>query len=268
MARAETSTGSLTDRAQKIALAILKGYPNGLGTNELKRKIVEQDPRIKFTTAGYAVWTLQRDPDLITKTAMNTVVLTELTQKAAQADLISSVQEVVNPLQQTPAETQFYDPFARWLAGPADEATEAVALGGSGLKKKWGTPDVVGIYKPRASDLVKFAPILIAAEVKIDPRQSITAFGQAISYRLFSHKSFVVMPRDIIEKFSEDHDRLMSLCELFGVGYVLFDPPNKEDPNFEVIVRARSFEPDMAYVNIFATSLRNWNQSKFDRLFQ
>jgi len=31
-----------------------------------------------------------------------------------------------------------------------------VPLGEAGLQKKWGTPDVVGVYKPLASHRIKF----------------------------------------------------------------------------------------------------------------
>jgi len=45
-------------------------------------------------------------------------------------------------------ESDFYQPFADWLRNDLDEVTEVASLGGAGLKSKWGTPDVVGIYKP------------------------------------------------------------------------------------------------------------------------
>ncbi len=44
------------------------------------------------------------------------------------------------------AESDFYRPFAEWLKNDLDEVTDAAALGGASMGKKWGTPDVVGIY--------------------------------------------------------------------------------------------------------------------------
>lgn len=38
-------------------------------------------------------------------------------------------------------ESDFYDSFATWLEETAEEVTVAVAIGGSLLKQKWGTPD-------------------------------------------------------------------------------------------------------------------------------
>ena len=101
-----------------------------------------------------------------------------------------------------------------------DEATTAVSLGGAGMQKKWGTPDVVGVYRPLASQRIKFEPEIISAELKIDPMAPVVAFGQAAAYRLFSAKSYVVMPATISE---EDSSRLEALCMLFGIGLVLFD---------------------------------------------
>ena len=77
-------------------------------------------------------------------------------------------------------ESEFYEPFAEWLKNDLDEVTEVVSLGGAGLKSKWGTPDVVGIYKPLASNLIKFPIEIISAEIKTDALAPVVAFGQAV----------------------------------------------------------------------------------------
>ena len=66
-------------------------------------------------------------------------------------------------------EDEFYIPFAEWLKNDLDEATIAITLGGAGLQKKWGTPDVVGVYKPLALDRIKFPLEIISAEIKSIP---------------------------------------------------------------------------------------------------
>jgi hypothetical protein len=90
-------------------------------------------------------------------------------------------------------EQDFYVSFAEWLE-ENDEATVASALGGSSLGVKWGTPDVIGVLKPRAQDIFKFEPQIVTAEIKVVPSQPVVAFGQAVAYRLFSHKSYIVVP--------------------------------------------------------------------------
>jgi hypothetical protein len=149
------------------------------------------------------------------------------------------------------------------LKNDLDEVTKVAALGGAGLRSKWGTPDVVGIYKPLDSDLIKFQTEIVSAEIKIDPQQPVVAFGQAVAYRLFSAKTYIAMPSTLAE---EDQDRLEALCMLFGVGLVLFDL-NLENPNFVIRMRAQRFSPDMFYVNEFADRLRAGAKEKFESLF-
>lgn len=160
-------------------------------------------------------------------------------------------------------EVEFYKPFAEWLKDDLGEVNSVVSLGGSGLKSKWGTPDVVGVYKSRASDLIKFPIEIVSAEVKIDPLAPVVAFGQAVAYRLFSTKTYIAMPSTLTE---EDKSRLESLCMLFGVGLALFDL-NKEAPGFTIRMRAQRFSPDMFYVNEFAERFKKHDGKRFEELF-
>lgn len=175
----------------------------------------------------------------------------------------SSSSETVADVSFRKSEEDFYEPFAEWLKNELDEVTTAEALGGAGLKQKWGTPDVVGVYKPLASHRVKFDLEIIAAEIKVDPQAPVVAFGQAAAYRLFAAKSYIVMPQSISEV---DYGRLEALCMIFGVGLVLFDM-DMDKPNFQIRVRAQRFQPDMFYVNEFAESLYKLDASMFNRLF-
>lgn len=67
-------------------------------------------------------------------------------------------------------------------------------LGGNALGGKWETPDVFGVLKAKKTDLVKFDPEIVAAEIKVSTAQTVVAFGQAIAYKLFSHKSYIAVP--------------------------------------------------------------------------
>jgi len=177
-----------------------------------------------------------------------------------------SGEEEISEIEKPPPtlrEEDFYEPFANWLKDELGECSEAVALGGNYLGKKWGTPDVIGIYKPSTRDVIKFQPELISAEIKINPSEPITAFGQAIAYRLFSSKVYLVEPSSLIP---EDQDRLEALCILFGIGLILFDL-NLQNPNFRIRVRAQRYNPDMFYVNEFADKLYNVKKGVFDKLF-
>ena len=241
---------------QAIARKIVAESPGGIRTGALVQRILLDNPETTKKAIEWAVFDLDRRfPSEITKPSRG---------------LFTSV-SVAGSVAATPAEPppgkvkeeDFYQPFADWLKTELDEATVAIPLGGAGLQKKWGTPDVIGVYKPSASDRIKFDLEIISAEIKIDPQQPVVAFGQAAAYRLFSAKSYVVMPNSISE---EDYSRLEALCMLFGIGLVLFET-NLEEPDFKIRVRAQRFPPDMFYVNEFAERIHQIDAAVFNQLF-
>jgi len=150
-----------------------------------------------------------------------------------------------NPPIRRSDEEQFYGMFAEWLVNELEECTRAIPLGGSRFKDKWGTPDVIGVREPKKSDIIKPPTEIISAEIKTDTQALITAFGQACAYKLFSHRSYIVVPDDSAD---EDITRLDALARIFGIGLILFDR-NKKEAQFEIRVRAARHEPDMFYVN-------------------
>lgn len=136
-------------------------------------------------------------------------------------------------------------------------------LGGAVLKDKWGTPDVIGVLKPRTGDFVPFPLEIIAVEIKTDPTQSITAFGQACAYRLFAHRVYLAMPETLSKA---DLDRLDSLCVLFGVGLIFFRL-DLQEPAYRLAARAQRHAPDMFFANEFARRLQQSVPKTFHRLF-
>lgn len=144
------------------------------------------------------------------------------------------------------SEEDFYEPFRDWLVNELEEATKAICLGGCRFKDKWGTPDVIAVREGRRSDIIEFPTEIISAEIKLDVANLITAFGQCCSYKLFSHKSYLVVPKSSSE---EDISRLDSLARIFGIGLVLFETDDPRQPRFSIRVRASREEPDMFYVN-------------------
>lgn len=141
-------------------------------------------------------------------------------------------------------EADFYESFSDWLV-ENDEATVALSIGGNVLGAKWGTPDVIGVLKPLPRDIFKFTPQIVTAEIKVATNHPVVAFGQAVAYRLFSHKSYVVIPSKTAD---EDISRLKSLCGIHGIGLVVFEL-NKDNPNYMMLVVPESAEPDVFYVN-------------------
>lgn len=144
-------------------------------------------------------------------------------------------------------ETNFYQPFADYLESE-EECTKAKVLGGNRLGGRWNTPDVVGINKSQEFDPIKHATEVISAEIKLqtDTQSLITAFGQACAYRLFSHRVYIVIPET---SSPQDIDRIESLCLIFGMGLVLFNPQNRSIETFKRRVWALKHEPDFSYIN-------------------
>lgn len=127
-----------------------------------------------------------------------------------------------------------------------EECTNAIPVGGNVFKDKWGTPDVIGIKEAKRSNIIKPPTEIVAAEIKLDMNGLITAFGQCCSYKLFSHRAYIVVPQNSTE---EDISRLDALSRIFGIGLILFDASNPKEPGFSIRSRAARHEPDVFYVN-------------------
>ena len=240
-------------QVQAEALKIIRSHPGGIRFTTLVNTIVENHPETPRNTVNGSVWNLHTlRPHEVRKPSRGLF-------QPAQA-----TQEIEEPRGPKVLESDFYESFGEWLKSELDEVTDVVAVGGAGFRTKWGTPDVLGVYKPLASNLVKFPIEIVSAEVKVNPQEAITAFGQAAAYRLFSSKTYIAMTSRIAE---DDLSRLESLCMLFGVGLVLFDL-NPKSPNYRIRMRAQRFSADMFYVNELADRLKTQEPETFEKLFR
>jgi hypothetical protein len=226
-------------RTADLAIKLLAEEPEGLGYSILIERLAAALPDSPVNTIrGSVVGLLAHKPDEVYKPAKG------LFQHTMYGNGLEVVPECVDPVKVK--EEDFYAHFAEYLTQDLEECTKCIPLGGCSFKDKWGTPDVIGIRKARESDIIKFPTEIISAEIKTDTSSLITAFGQACSYRLFSHRSYIVIPKSASP---DDLARLESLCITCGLGLVLFDSQNASNPNFSIRVRAMRTEPDMFYVN-------------------
>ncbi|MEM0201507.1 MAG: hypothetical protein QXD23_03825 [Candidatus Micrarchaeaceae archaeon] len=232
-----------TEKIIENAIKILKSNSNGVRYSDLVRNIKKELPDIPVNTIHGIIWNLEtRVPSDIYKPARGIFRHLKFRDEEIQ-------EEEKLPLKNV-KENNFYESFAQWLVDEIEECTKAIPLGGNKFQDKWGTPDVIGKLEPRRSDIVKTYTEIISAEIKTDADREnlITAFGQACAYKLFSHKSYIVVPKNSSES---DISRLDALCLIFGIGLVLFDSNNPIDPKFEIRVRSIKHEPDMFYVNTY-----------------
>jgi len=230
----------------KKALEILENRPNGIRYSELFREIKNQLVEIPENTIHGTIWDLDKKIREIGKPERGIFVLKKYLKEGIETKL-KEVERTVRGIN----ETVFYNSFADYLVKDLGECTKAIPLGGNKFGDRWGTPDVLGIYKFSETDPIRPPIEIISAEIKIDTNQLVTAFGQACSYKLFSHKVYLVVPNEA----ERDIGRIESLCSRFGIGLILFDKNNPQNPNFEIRTRAMKSEPDYFYVNEYLRRL-------------
>lgn len=237
---------TITGQIQKAALEILASRPDGIRYSELGKAILATNPSFKPNTINGATWDLDATfPKEIYKPDRGVFRLIKFREEIlTQPDQTIIAKKAKTAT--TISEEDFYQPFADYLVKELEECTSAIALGGNIFKDKWGTPDVIGKRESKRSDIIPFPTEIISAEIKTDSNGLITAFGQSCAYKIFSHKSYIVVPR---ESQVEDITRLDTLCRQLGIGLILFDHTNKDNPEFEIRVRAIRHDPDTFFVN-------------------
>ena len=231
-----------TERIIKEAINLIEKSPQGIRYSVLHKTIQGVYPDIPENTITGALHKFRvKLPSYIYLPSKG--LYKHITFKDPKEQII----EIAPVGKQSPKinEDTFYKHFARWLVNEIEECTKAIPLGGSKFRDKWGTPDVIGISESRKSDIIKMPTEIISAEIKTDEQALIVAFGQACAYKLFSHRSYIVVPDNSLD---EDIAKLDALARIFGIGLILFDKEEKE-PKFEIRVRASRHEPDMFYVN-------------------
>ncbi len=231
------------DKIKQRALEILSSNPEGVRYSSLVNQILQENPEYPHGTVTGSIWNLDATvSDKVIKAARGLFKLREFGDVSMPVEPVIIPTEVFTKIK----EEDFYESFAEWITNELEECTKAIPLGGNKFRDKWGTPDVIGINRAKESDIIKFATEVISVEIKTDTVGLITAFGQACSYKIFSHKSYIVVPKQSLQ---EDIDRLDSLSMIFGIGLILFNNSDKENPNFEIRVRASKHNPDMFYLN-------------------
>jgi hypothetical protein len=252
---------------QKVALDYLAEHPNGARWSDILRHVQVSSPETPPNSIQGSLHVLMSASKKVEKVTRGVYQLAQFAEAATDtvvdANEPSTEPTTGDPSQPRIVEASFYDSFANWLVDDAEDVTCAVPLGGSWLKGKWGTPDVMGVLRPRSDDLLKFDTQIVSAEIKVDAAQTVIAFGQAVSYRLFSHRSYIVVPVDIA---ADDHARLKALCSVHGIGLVTYQR-NPENPEYRVIVTPLTGIPDVYYANRMIRQLRDANEAAYRKLF-
>ncbi len=244
---------TVKERVIKNAIQVLRKHPSGARSAEVAQQVMRLLPREVENSIRTIIGILPTyRPEEVYKPVRGQLRLIEFRETAPNGGRRGEV--LVSPAKRR-LEQEFYKPFASYLVDELEECTKAFPVGGNTFKSKWGTPDVIGVLESRRADVISFPTEVVSAEIKIDTASLITAFGQACAYKLFSHRTYIVVPKDAPK---EDIDRLDALCMIFGIGFILFDSANVTLPKFEIKVRAAKHEPDRFYVNENMKLIQDW----------
>ena len=240
---------NVTEKIKDKAFELLKDNPDGLRYSELVKFISENDEKLNRNTINGSIWNLDSQfPEKVYKPSRGLFRLIEF--KDPETD---ELRKEVQPKEvKKIKEEDFYEPFSNWLQNDIEDVTHSIPLGGNRFKDKWGTPDVIGKKESKRSDIIQAPVEIVSAEIKTETNQLITAFGQACAYKLFSHKCYLVIPK---QSSQDEVARLDSLCQLFGIGLVLFNVENPNTPDFTIRVRPNKHEPDFFYTNKYMSKI-------------
>ena len=238
-----------TAQIRALAERILELHPAGMRYTLLCQAVRDADPSLNPNTIQVAILGAPEDDSSpIEKPSKGLYVHAKFDDNRGTTRR-RAVRETASPS----LEKEFYSSFAEWMEHDIEEVTMAVALGGALFGSKWGTPDVMG-KKESKGEIFPVQMELISAEIKTNPNELVTAFGQACAYCLFSHRSYLVVPMNAAK---DQLDRLTSLCQVFGIGLVFFDPSSAENPDYSLQLRARRQEPDDLYLNQYAKLVKD-----------
>jgi hypothetical protein len=240
---------------------ILENKPNGIRYADLIREISQELPDIKVNTIHGTVWEFKQKIDKgdikdVLRPEKGLYILKKYFKEGEFRITGYEEEQKMGKIK----EEDFYKPFADYLVNDLEECTIAIPLGGNKFRDKWGTPDVIGVYKILGVGRVQPPIEIVTAEIKSDTKQLITSFAQACSYKLFSHKVYLAIPKDAN---GADIKRIEALCLKFGIGLILFNSHNKENPEFEILTRAVKSEPDYFYLSKYLELIKD----KANKLF-
>lgn len=253
------------EQLRKKAIEILGNYPQGIRYGDLLKEVQNAYPETKWNTLEGSLWNLDTTSSgAVSKPQRGVMILTKFlaiqeddSQTAKQSNPANT-----NNADQEKKESLFYGPFANYLKLDLSECTKSKSFGGNRLGRKWMTPDVVGYYKVKTTASFPRAPEIITAEIKVtkDYQNAISGFGQASSYLLYSHKSYLVIPEQMN---SEDMGIIETLCTTFGIGLVVFDADNPEEPSFSLKNKAQRREPNIFYLNQYGTKIVDYLEEEY-----
>lgn len=231
------------------AVAVLLSCPKGLRFTKLIQQMQRLFPDRKAKSLSNDLVNLDRHaPNQVFKPSRGVYMHYRFADQAVSAESvrIENRSNSAATVSTKVPEGKFYPKFAAWLKDDLEEVTMAIPLGGNWFRDRWGTPDILGKAESRRSDVIKGPTSIVAGEVKVDTTSLLVGFGQACAHKLFAHKSYLAVPQ---QASGDELERLVALCQMHGIGLVIFDNTNIAKPAFRLLVRPVAHQPDLYYTN-------------------
>ena len=246
---------SKLDDIRKKAIEILSRpeYKEGIRFANLV-KIIAEETGDNFNTINGSIWNMPNElPDKIVRPQRGLFIL-----KNNLGNIGTKESETSEKYSDIFKQEDVYEPARDYLLGRG-ECTHAVVVGGAIFGKKWGTPDLMGAIRV-SSDAVYQPPIeIVAVEIKGNNYSPVEALGQAMAYKLFAHRTWLVLPE------TDDIDRIEGIAMSANIGLVVFNY-KKGQFVFETLNRPVMGSPDAEEVNNILTILKDKDKHKYNDL--
>jgi len=155
-------------------------------------------------------------------------------------------------------EKDLYDPFIKVIkefwANDNDIDDYIINNTASQGKKKtggrWTRPDITLISMKNYQFIFGKIMDVITFEIKPEDNYGVESVFETASQSIFAHKSFLCIHISTGKPETEEFDRIIRQCELFGVGLIVFEKPDDWE-TYETIIDPKRREPDPYEVNAF-----------------
>jgi hypothetical protein len=236
---------SLQEEIRAKAVELIQGNPHGVRYSELIKTLIEVFPQTSSNSISEYIQELEKQfPETIHK-EKNGQYHRIWYHDTAQGEVEEHhSQPVEQPLQLK--KEDYYQSFSEWLTNDLREVTKVIAFGEGLFRSNRGTPDIRGVYRPESSTL-RTRSIIVTAKITLDDTSTglTAAFNEVRTYKIFCHKVYFVIPK---RSHESDISGIKSLCSNSGIGLVLFDNMNKQNPKYEIKRRAIQHPPAQWYI--------------------
>ena len=229
-------------------------FKNGIRFSALVKKVVAETGENENTCNGSLYNMPVEIPEKISRPYRGLFILKE------NEKLLKDIEQNFEQKLVSDKEDDIYHPAKDYLLS-REECTHAVVIGGNIFGKKWGTPDILGAIRAHSDAVYKPTLEIIAVEIKDEGYSPVEALGQAMAYKLFAHRTWLILPEDA------DLDRIEGIAISANIGLISFKK-GKDGFEFDTLNRPISGHPDFAEVNNQLEKLKEKDKKKYNELIK